>query len=95
MPVVPFLSDADEDVHIESEDAFLGTGEKLNITWNPYDLTKDLLAVEDTNVDISLVSYMYIYLYILVCSTNIACIICTRYQERSVYIYNFNLEVQL
>ena len=45
-------------MHIDSVDGFIDTGDRINITWNPYDLTKDLIAVEDTNVDIALV-YTY------------------------------------
>lgn len=54
--VVPFLSDNDEDVQVHSnDDAILVTGEIINITWSPSDLTEDLLLEEDTTVDISMV----------------------------------------
>lgn len=51
--VLPFMSDTDEDVLIETSDAAtLIAGESATVTWNPHDLTESMV---DTSVDIAMV----------------------------------------
>ena len=54
--VVPFLSDTTEDVNITGNDDFtLISEDKVNITWTPTDLTKGIIPLADTKVNIALV----------------------------------------
>ena len=54
--VVPFLSDTSEDVNITGNDDFsLISEDSVNITWTPTDLTKGIIPVANSKVNIVLV----------------------------------------
>ena len=46
----------EEPFNIISNEFALGTGESINITWNPSDFTEGLVNIDDVKVDITIVS---------------------------------------
>ena len=53
---MPFLSDTSEDVNITGNDDFsLISEDNVNITWTPTDLTKGIIPVANSKVNIVLV----------------------------------------
>ena len=60
-----------EDIQTTSSQTVFKTGEKINITWTPNQLTEDILS-GDSTVDIAMVCTMhnvlsYVYIISLVC----------------------------
>lgn len=50
------MSVVEEPFSIISNEFALGTGESINITWNPNDFTEGLVNIEDVKLDIAIVS---------------------------------------